>query len=316
MVGKELPGEYGEAYRRAAEAAARAAGEPVRRHMEGVSKSLNIGAAISPKVLEDLGLAQERMAAHAASVVANASIGISEQLEEATGRLAREYLRIVNFGTVKPIDLEELAKPHYPENLIGIEGLELALVEDVALNEGLPLYGVPSEKFAVEILNAQHSSARRDLISQYADELREDCMAALSRSAGRVNAEYVHAAQCAADAHRAGNYFAAQALAGTVVDSIIRRLLKSDRSNYTPSPKGDRTTEAFEELDAPTFIALAPMWMAYGKYFAEQRDPVPETFNRNASAHSVSSSQFTRVNATQGLMFACSLILYGGKDLE
>jgi hypothetical protein len=37
---------------------------------------------------------------------------------------------------------------------------------------------------------------------------------------------------------------------------------------------------------------------------------IPATFSRNATAHTVSSRQFNRRNAVQGLLFACSLLYF------
>jgi hypothetical protein len=52
------------------------------------------------------------------------------------------------------------------------------------------------------------------------------------------------------------------------------------------------------------------MWQAYQQFWVEDGDRIPATFSRNATAHTVSSRQFNRRNAVQGLLFACSLLYF------
>ncbi|WP_194520847.1 hypothetical protein [Cellulosimicrobium sp. JZ28] len=110
----------------------------------------------------------------------------------------------------------------------------------------------------------------------------------------------------ALDALDAGHTAAAQALSGSLVDSILTDYFGDDRYKYTPN-KGTRTKDAYDEFTFRQFVAFAPMWQAYQQFYVTEGDKVPSTFSRNATAHTVSPRQFNRRNAVQGLMFVCSL---------
>lgn len=107
----------------------------------------------------------------------------------------------------------------------------------------------------------------------------------------------------------AGHTQAAQALLGSLADSILIAYLEDERYLYTPNRK-TKDSEAYKKLGIRKFIALAPMWQAYQQFWAKNGDAVPATFNRNATAHTVSSRQFNRRNAVQGLLFVCGLIIF------
>ena len=85
--------------------------------------------------------------------------------------------------------------------------------------------------------------------------------------------------------------------------------LGDNRYLYTPNRK-TKNSDAYREFGIRKFIALAPMWQTYQQFWAHNGDAVPTTFNRNAVAHTVSSRQFSRRNAVQGLLFACGLITF------
>lgn len=70
---------------------------------------------------------------------------------------------------------------------------------------------------------------------------------------------------------------------------------------------------ADDEFTAHEYIALAPTWQAWQQFFPNEGLPVPHTFSRNATAHPVSTKQYTRRNADQSLMIVSSLIyLFNG----
>lgn len=51
------------------------------------------------------------------------------------------------------------------------------------------------------------------------------------------------------------------------------------------------------------------------KFFPDDKElPVPHTFNRNATAHTVSAKQYARRNAVQSLMIVSSLIYFSDRE--
>ena len=103
---------------------------------------------------------------------------------------------------------------------------------------------------------------------------------------------------------------AAQALTGSLIDSLLTAYFGKDRYKYTPAKNGKRTTEAYEEFTIRQFVAFAPMWQVYQQFWVEDGDRIPTTFSRNATAHTVSARQFNRRNAVQALLFATSLLFF------
>lgn len=107
-----------------------------------------------------------------------------------------------------------------------------------------------------------------------------------------------------------GHSSAAQALAGSLIDSLVTAYFGKDRYQYTPDKNGKRTTKAYDEFTVRQFVAFAPMWQAYQQFWVDDGDTVPTTFSRNATAHTVSSRQFNRRNTVQALLFATSLLYF------
>lgn len=103
---------------------------------------------------------------------------------------------------------------------------------------------------------------------------------------------------------------AAQALAGSLIDSLLTAYFGKNRYQYTPDKNGKRTTKAYEEFTVRQFVAFAPTWQIYRQFWVDEGDTVPTTFSRNATADTVSRSQFNRRNTVQALLFATSLLYF------
>lgn len=204
--------------------------------------------------------------------------------------------------------LASMRAAFYPPNLRGIEGLELEDVEKVVMADGIPLYGLPRPSIAQALIQAGGARGRREVLGRRWKLISGDCRAAIGRCGSDAVAAYVPFAVAALDALDAGHTEAAQTLAGTLIDAILTSYFGKDRYKYTPDRNGKRTKDAYEEFDVRQFIAFAPMWQTYQQFFTADGDKVPMTFSRNATAHTVSSRQFNRRNALQGVMIACSLL--------
>ena len=107
---------------------------------------------------------------------------------------------------------------------------------------------------------------------------------------------------------RAGHVSAAQALAANLLDSILRRNFdkQSFKSVTTNKKGGDRFD--LDDYRGKAAFTLAPIWRAYAEYWENQGDPIPRAFGRHPSAHAVSRTQYSRVNAMIGLMLVTSLL--------
>jgi len=65
---------------------------------------------------------------------------------------------------------------------------------------------------------------------------------------------------------------AAQALTGSLIDSLLTAYFGKDRYKYTPAKNGKRTTEGYEEFTIRQFVAFAPMWQVYQQFWVQDGD--------------------------------------------
>jgi hypothetical protein len=197
---------------------------------------------------------------------------------------------------------------YYPPNLRAIEGLEFADVEVVVMSDGIPLYGVPRTTIAEALIGADNLRQRREILGRRWRTISADCREGIEGCTSGAVAPYVPFALAALDALDAGHTEAAQALAGSLVDTVVTGYFGNDRTKYTPHPQGKRTTDAYYGLTVRDLTAFAPVWLTYQQFFVSKGDKIPSTFSRHATAHAVSARQYSRRNAVQGLMLACSLL--------
>lgn len=206
--------------------------------------------------------------------------------------------------------LERLRKSFYPPNLRGIEDLVFEDVEKVVMADGIALYGVPRSSIAEALIRAESDAKRREILGRRWNAISADCRNAVESLRSEAVAAYASFAVAALNALDNSHTEAAQALTGSLIDSLLTSYFGKDRTNYTPDRKGKRTTDAYDEFTVHQFIAFAPMWRAYQQYHVTDGDQIPNTFSRNATAHTVSARQFNRRNAVQALLFATSLLYF------
>lgn len=260
---------------------------------------------ISSDLLKSQALVQSNLDRVAFQLTKNMDFGISESVAKVAKQFAEQQASML--AAIGP-SLRSFKFVFYPPNLQAIEGLKFEDVEQVVMVDGIPLYGVPRTSTAEALIRADGASKRREILGRRWKTISADCHKAAEGCKSKAVAPYVPFAVAALEALDAGHNAAAQALAGSLVDAILSSYFGRDRSKYTPHPKGNRTKEAYEEFNIREFVAFAPMWQAYQQFFVSSGDKVPNTFSRNATAHTVSPRQFNRRNAVQALMFACSLM--------
>lgn len=201
----------------------------------------------------------------------------------------------------------------FPENLRRIDGLTFEEVSTVVMDDGIPLYAVPRSAIAKTLIRAETTPKRRAILGRRWESIATDCRAALEG----CGAEYLeHERRFALDALaalEAGHTAAAQALAASLLDTIIWTHLDKERVLLVPGRKV-RTPEGYDEFFIRKYWALAPIWSAYQNFFPDRGDRVPRVFARHASAHAVGPAQFSRRNAVQATMLVTSLIVYLNDD--
>mgnify|MGYP000867694928 FL=1 len=203
---------------------------------------------------------------------------------------------------------EWLREPSYPPNLRGIKDLSFEEIRKVVLVDGIALYGLPRVAVSEAIIRAEGTAKRREILGRRWRAISADCREVLDGCESQFVAPYIPFALAALDALVGGHIEAAQALAGSLIDTLLTARFGKNRYLYTPDKTGNRTSDVYDEFNVRQFVAFAPMWQAYQKFWVADGDAIPRTFNRNATAHAVSRRQFSRSNAMQALMFATGLI--------
>jgi len=262
--------------------------------------------SINSNALKALGPAREQMRALGENLTRNVDFSGLGEYTKLAERLRTQQAKW--FKDVLP-DLVQLRAAFWPSNLREIEGLSLEDVEAVVLLDGIGLYGVPRQATAQALIAADSVGKRREILGLRWRSIADDCRQAIVGCESTALATYTSTAIAAIDALEAGHTRAAQALLGSLIDSILIAYLGNKCYLYTPNKK-TKNSDAYKEFGIRKFIALAPMWQAYQQFWARNGDTVPTTFNRNATAHTVNSRQYNRRNAVQGLLFACGLILF------
>ncbi len=250
---------------------------------------------------------QAQFAKLGANLTKTIDFGISDSVAKIAQQFAAQQSSWLE--TLGPT-LERLRENFYPLNLRGIEDLEFEDVEKVVMADSIALYGVPRPAIAEALIRADSAAKRREILGRRWKAISADCREAVEGFGSEPVAPCVPFALAALDALDGGHTAAAQALAGSLIDSLLTGYFGKDRCQYTPDKKGKRTAKAYEEFTIRQFVAFAPMWQTYQQFWVDEGDTVPTTFSRNATAHTVSPRQFNRRNTVQALLFATSLLCF------
>lgn len=262
---------------------------------------------INSDIFKSAVLGQPNLNSVAAQLAKNVDFGLSGSFAALAQQFAAQQSSWLD--ALGPT-LERLKASFYPSNLRSIDGLRLEEVEQVVMVDGIALYSIPRAAIAEALIRADGAAKRREILGRRWKAILTDCRAAITNCQTETVAPYVAVTVAALDALEAGHVEAAQALTGSLMDAIVNTYFGKDRHVYTPDKSGRRTNAAYDEFGAHEYIAFAPVWQAWQKFFPDEGKPVPYTFSRNATAHTVSAKQFTRRNAVQGLMIVCGILVF------
>lgn len=241
----------------------------------------------------------------AAQLIKNTDFGVSASLAQVAHQFAAQQAHAWDSIAAS---VRLIVPSFYPPNLRDIDGIRLTEVKQVAFIEGVPLYRVPRKETAEVLLQAENLEERQVVLARRWKGIADDCRDAVEACESEAVGRYKSKVLEALDALEAGFPSASQALASSILESLVWDFFGKGRKRFTPG--GNRKPEAYDELGAHEFIAFAPIWQAFQRFDTSKGDPVPLTFSRHASVHTISDDQFTRVNALQGLMLASSLVVF------
>jgi len=195
----------------------------------------------------------------------------------------------------------------YPPNWHGVDGIDTGLIEQIVLDEGIPLVAVPRAATVQLLIDAPDAKTRRAVVSRRWRSITTDCETSLRGYQRGDTADLVGFARKAVAALRGGHPEAAQALASNLLDSLARRHFNADLKVVTTAHRKGQRFE-IDDYTVRVAFAMAPIWAAYREFWPNNGDPIPRGFTRHASAHAVSTAQYSRVNTVIALMLVTSLL--------
>jgi hypothetical protein len=195
-----------------------------------------------------------------------------------------------------------------PSNWEEVKIPNVELLETILLDEGIPLAWVPSQDVLIAILDAPDGAARRRIIGSRWRRIVSDCETSLAEVGSQDLQRHCVFASDIIHALRDGHHTAAQALAANLLDSVIRQNVDLTLKKTVTATGNKRIRMDLDDYRMKTAFTMAPIWRAYEEYWESKGDPIPRMFGRHPSAHAVSRTQYSRVNAVIGLMLVTSLL--------
>lgn len=210
-----------------------------------------------------------------------------------SGDVFRDLAETVRLGTL-------------PTNLRSIPEIDAEDVAAFTLTHGVSLYLVPRPVIAAALLRAPDSTAVRSILGRRRKEIVADCRKVLDACDLSDTVVLRQLALQAVDAMESDLYGPAQALAGSLLDTLLHgRHLEPDLKRAARRQVGESVSDVHDrigQLEAWDFYIAAAMWSSFGHYFANRGDQVPRAFSRHATAHAAGGRQFSRRSAVQGLL--------------
>ncbi|CAL9656146.1 hypothetical protein [Streptomyces sp. enrichment culture] len=203
-----------------------------------------------------------------------------------------------------------------PENW---QGQRLAYKDMVRLmQEGTPLAWVPPADVIRQLLVASDAPARTAVLDDCRPEILASCSEALAAvTDARFSAQKTLLEECVRMTER-GMFSGAQALAANVWDTLVRGLAfanpawLTDKGWWPGYAEIGRSVPTVDVDDDATIgqFRKAAVFLPFAKTLEEFRrqHPVPEGFNRHATAHAAGALQYTAANAVIALMLAVSVL--------
>ncbi|WJM15520.1 hypothetical protein [Microbacterium arborescens] len=185
----------------------------------------------------------------------------------------------------------------------------------ILLVDGIALAWVPRSALVERLLAADDSEERREIVRSGCNEILSDCIRAsneLPSREGRAHARFV---SLSASAIRGGHHQAAQALSANLIDTLGRSYMKPHAAGHKWSlvTAKNRRPE-LSKLGLRALMVLGPLAVSHTDYC--EGDSIPRTFSRHATAHAVSSRQYTKVNSLIALMNATAFLCWLERDTD
>ncbi len=196
--------------------------------------------------------------------------------------------------------LRERLPPNWPGDI------DLAQVQAVIQDDGLPVVWVPREEIVTSLLAAPDRAARVEVLLAHEWEITADCRAVLGGISHETLSGQLPLAVKALEAFETGHHEAAQALAAAITETAVTHAL----GNYKEARQRaafDSGTVTLRELRVQA--ALAPIGPFYTAWYPSSGAPAPEALSRHVTIHQADQLHYTRGNAAVAVLLTTSVLL-------
>ena len=251
------------------------------------------------------------LAAQVKSIV-DARAALGKQLNDVVRPLASLLNNSVTLDLQKFISgvdltwLAESLRNALPPNWRDLGNSREVEVLAIMAETGWCLVWCPRRELIERLLEAPDLEARTIVLLGAQELVVEDMRACLAEITSEDVAGHRTAAQQAIDAFEAGHVEAAQALAAAAISALINGTLGLTFHRAEESLQGDpmeASIKAFRKRAVFNMVSISLQ-----RYYADRGDPVPASFSRHATAHSISNEQYTKVNSLAALLLLVAFI--------
>lgn len=248
-------------------------------------------------------------------------------LDDFVGEMRKSFsLVLANLPTgntgFKPwVDLlRQYPRSNYPSNIKAAAAeVRFSRIYEIEYDDGIALFDVLRASLVSRLIKADTTRKRRAILSQAYDQILFDCKAyvnkAVDNSFSRKKQGEVWLASLVLEAISVlekRNFAAGQSLLCVILGNLLAEHLGfpwRDYINYKNKVKKTSPLKIREEQDFRTVLAFLPVFSAW-QHFDGVSDSSPVEFSRHAIMHRPAKRQFSKTNASQGLLCVTSLMAY------
>lgn len=285
------------------------------RAKEIESMSKNWAAFANSQASKDLADTLNRSSEAIRTLVDSPALGrLQDDLQRANDSVAR----MANSMSTLKLNLDwdrwrEFLTAGLPPNWVDL-GISTEELVDFMQDTQWCLVWVPRASVIKELLGADVES-RGEVLLANADQIIQDARSVLE-TVESPELQDVREATCeVADSLQRGFNRAAQALAASCLTDLIQIKYGMTFLDVKDHVEGADLLEV-AWIHFQRFVVLSLVAAALQTYRTDQGDPIPATFSRHASAHTVSGDQYQRENAVAGLMLVTAFLMEGELEMS
>ena len=186
-----------------------------------------------------------------------------------------------------------------PSNWDGIKMKDYGLLEQLLLDEGLALAWVVEPKLLTQLLTAESASKRREMLAEHWEEIIDRCCRLLEAITLPALAEWRGFALNIAAALNSGHAETAQALAVSLIETMVIKDFgwKKKSKKMAKEKQPEMTPKTIHRC-----MVYGGLRGVFSHFPPDDETKIPSKLSRHASAHAVSTTQYTITNSLIAFM--------------